>query len=251
MNSRLRRRKAVINGDPAVSLLYPAAALLRSGGLSKTQALAAFTIALDYVDNSKGKKSLEHIGASMCFVDLIAAWSRDRKFLDARGRPRALRLSGANGFTALVKSTGARQDPKQLLRILIRYRNVRRLRDGRVKLISPLFRVSAGSRIAFEPNAHFLGDAASTLTHILSNVDGSRVPDLFWRSVESTRISKGDTAKFMEFAKDRSMLFLEELDDWLEARERSSTHSAKKTLRIGLGLFSIYSQGAHSHVPRR
>lgn len=241
MNSHTRRRRTTINRKQAVALLYPIAAFFSSAGMSRTQSLAAFSAAFDYIERSDGKRALEHIGTSTCYLDLIATWSRERKFLDSQGRPRPLPLSGPNGFAALVKSTGAREDPKELLGVLMRYRNVRRQRDGRIQLVSPLFRASAGSRVAFEPIAHFLRDASSTLTHILKNVPGPTSPDLFWRTVESVHVSRTNAGKFMEFAKERSLLFLDELEDWLQAHGRSKTNSGRKQLRVGLGLFSIYT----------
>jgi Family of unknown function (DUF6502) len=234
-------KRTVINRKQAISLLYPIAAFFSSGGMNRAQALTALATAFDYIDRSDGKRPLEHIGTSTSYLDLIATWSRERKFLDSQGRPRPLPLSGSNGFAALVRSTGARQDPKELLGVLMRYRNVRRLRDGRVQLVSPLFLASAGSRIAFEPIAHFLSDASSTLTHILKNVSGSTSPDLFWRAVKSSDVSRANAAKFMEFAKKRSLLFLDELEDWLQAHGRTKLPSSKKQLRVGLGLFSIYT----------
>lgn len=246
MNSRTSRRRTVINRNQAISLLYPIAAFFNSGGMSKTQSLAALNAATDYVTRSEGRRRLEHIGTPTCYLDLIANWTRERKFLDSRGRPRPLALSGTNGFSALVKHSGTRRDPKKLLGVLIRYKNVRRLSDGRIQLVSPLFRASAGSKMAFEPITYFMNDAASTLTYTLKNVTASTNPDLFWRTVESTQVSKTNAKKFMEFAKERSLLFLEELDDWLQAHAKSKVRGTKKQLRIGLGVFSIYSQERRS-----
>jgi hypothetical protein len=242
MNSHTRRTRTVINGKQAISLLYPIAAFFSSGGMTRAQSLTALGAAFDHIDRPNGRRPLEHIGTSTCYLDLIATWSRERKFLDSRGRPRPLPISGPNGFTALVRSTGTRQDPKELLGVLLRYRNVRRLRDGRVQLVSPLFRASAGSRIAFEPIAHFLSDASSTLTHILKNAAGSTSPALFWRTVKSDHVSRTNAVKFMEFAKERSLLFLDELEDWLQAHGRSKARSRRQH-RVGLGLFSIYTNG--------
>jgi Family of unknown function (DUF6502) len=242
MNSRTSRRKTVISQSQAVSLLYPIAAFFNSGRMSKKQSLAAFNAATDYVTKAEGRRELEHIGAPTCYLDLIAIWARDPKFLDPRGRPRALPFSGANGFAALVKRSGTRRDPKKLLGVLMRFKNVRRLSDGRIRLVSPLFRASAGSRMAFEPIVYFMNDAASTLTYTLKNITGSAEPDLFWRTVESAQISKADAGKFMQFAKERSLLFLEEMDDWLQAHASARKPGSKKQLRVGLGMFSIYSQ---------
>lgn len=218
--------------------------------MSETQSLAAFTAATEDVRRTEGRRQLEHIGTHTCYRDVIATWTRERKFLDSRGRPRPLRFSGTNGFAALVKSAGTRQDPKGMLNVLIRYKNVRRLSDGSVQLVSPLFRVSAGSRMAFEPITYFLGDATSTLTHTLRNTNAPTNLDLFWRSVQSIQVSRTNAKKFMEFAKERSLLFLEELDDWLQAHSSAKSRNNKKQPRVGLGLFSIYSDRAQN-FPRQ
>lgn len=241
MNSQTGLRRTVISRTQAISLLYPLAAFFNSGGMSDKQSLAALSAATDAVRRSERRRDLEHIGAFTCYQDLIATWTREPKFLDSRGRPRPLRLTGADEFPALVKSAGTRRDPKKLLNVLIRYRNVRRLSDGRVQLVSPIFRVSAGSRMAFEPSTIFLNDATSTLTHTLNNMTPPAGPDLFWRNVHSVQVSKADAKKFVQFAKERSLLFLEEMDDWLQAHASNQVRLKKKQLRVGLGLFSIYS----------
>lgn len=243
MNSHVQRRKTVITRNQAISLLCPAAAFFCSGGISRAQALAALAAAIDYVRRAEGRRKLEHIGLGIAssYAEVITTWSREQRFLDPQGRPRSLPLSGVNGFAALLRHAGVRQDPKKVLGVLVRYKNVRRLRDGRVQLVSPLFRASAGSRMAFEPISCFLNDATSTLTHTLRNASAPTNPDLFWRSVDSIHISNATATKFVEFAKDRSQLFLEELEDWLQAHGRPNTRSRKRRLRVGLGLFSIYS----------
>jgi hypothetical protein len=242
MNGHARRRKTVITRDQAISLLYPVAAFFSSGGMSRAKSLAALASAIDDIRRYEGRRELEHIGTWTCYADVIATWSREHKFLDSQGRPRPLSVSGPNGFTGLVRRAGVHQEPRRMLRVLTRYGNVRRLRDGRVQLLSPLFRAGAGSRMAFEPISCFLNDAASALTHTLKNASTPTNPDLFWRAVESVHISSAKVAaQFIEFAKERSQLFLEELEDWLRAHGRQSTRRSKKRLRVGLGLFSIYS----------
>jgi Family of unknown function (DUF6502) len=250
MNTRTRHTNTIIGQHQAISLLYPIAAFFSSGGMSTAQSLTALAAAIDNVHKSEGRRELEHIGAPTCYADLIATWTRERRFLDSRGRPRALSLSGANGFASLVKRACAGRDPKSLLSVLVRYRNVRRLSNGKVQLVSPLFRTSAGSRMAFEPITYFLTDAASTLTHTLKSTNASASPDLFWRTVESIQISRANAKKFAEFAKKRSLLFLEEMDDWLQAHASEGARASKKPLRVGLGLFSIYSHGAQA-LPRQ
>jgi hypothetical protein len=119
---------------------------------------------------------------------------------------------------------------------------VRRLNNGTFKLVSPFFRASAGTKVAFEPIAYFLDDAASALTNLLKNSGTRGKSKHFWRKVESPRLSRNNARKFVEFAMDRSLIFFEEMDDWLQAHTdvRIPTGSSKH-LRVGLGLFSIYS----------
>lgn len=241
MSGSTRRKRTVIDRNHAISLLYPIAAFFNSGGLNRAQSLAALTAAVDDIRRAEGRRELEYIGAPTCYADLIATWAREPKFLDSRGRPRPITLSGANGFAALAKMARVGGDPKKLLNVLIRYRNVRRLSNGRFQLVSPLFRASAGTRMAFEPIASFLKDATSTLTHTLKAVSKPTHPDLFWRTVESIQLSRHDAKKFIEFARERSLLFLEELDDWLQAHADTRPIAVKQRLRVGLGLFSIYS----------
>lgn len=240
MHGQTRRRKTIIRKDQAIALLYPIAAFFNREGMSRSQSLAALSAAIDEV-RKPIERRLEHIGTPSCYADLIAAWTRESKFLDSRGRPRPLALSGADGFAALAKSACAEQDHKQLLRVLIRYKNVRRLRNGTFKLVSPFFRATAGSRVAFEPNAHFLNDASSALTHLLKNSSGRKKSKHFWRTVESVRLSPSNAQKFVDFARERGLIFLEEMDDWLQAHSGDRIRSGRKQLRVGLGMFSIYS----------
>jgi hypothetical protein len=232
-------RKTIINRVQATSLLYPIAAFFNRGGMSRAQSLAALSAAIDNVRKLQRKRELEHIGTPTCYADLIATWTRERRFLDLRGGPLSLRLRGPNGFAALAKSAGTDRDPKSLLNVLIRYRNVRRLSNGRYQLVSPFFRASAGSKMAFEPIVYFLNDAAITLTHTLKTPGTQSSP--FWRTVESTQISRRNAEKFVDFAKERSLIFLEEMDEWLRAHSRARPRGNKKQSRVGLGLFSIYS----------
>jgi len=240
MCAQSKPRKMVITRDQAISLLYPIAAFFNKVGMSRSQSLAALTAAIDDVCGPAGKR-LEQIGTPTYYADVIAAWSRERRFLDSRGRPRALTLSGANGFAALVKTACAVQDPKRLLSVLIRYKNVRRLKNGRFQLVSPFFRATAGSKVAFEPVAYFLNDVTVALTHMLRNSRTAPEARHFWRRVESARISPHDAKKFVAFARERSLMFLEDLDDWLLSHSDNRSRCVAKNVRVGLGLFSIYS----------
>jgi hypothetical protein len=233
--------RTTIDRRRARSLLNPIAAFLHEGGFSKREALAVFSSVLDEFQESVKNRRMEHIGHPTSYADLIATWTRDRRYVDASGKPRPLSLVGRNGFTALVRSVNSHTTAKATLSVLLRYRNVRRLKDGRYSLVNPFFYTNSDRAAAFEPIAFFLSDASATLAQILKRRARALQPERFWRKVESFYVSDAIAKKFAAFARDRSYLFLEELDDWLEAHRDARARNVRKRRRVGLGLFSIYS----------
>ncbi len=244
MREQSRRGGPTIDAKRAAALLYPMAAFLRTGGLARKDALDAFSAALDKVARASIGRRMEHIGHPTLYADVVAVWARDRRYLDRRGRPRPLQFGGSCGFASLVRSTSRAADPKAVLGVLRRYGNVRRATDGRYRLTQPFFHASAQKSMAYEPLAYFLGDASSTLSRILRRPRLWRGPDLFWQKAERARISESTARRFTAYAKERCLLFLDEMDDWLEAHSDNEGRSMKTPAhrRIGIGIFSIYSE---------
>ena len=235
------RLRTTIDRRRAKSLLNPIAAFLHAGGFTKEEALAVFSTVFDAFQKGGKNRRIDHIGHPTAYADVIAAWTRDSRYMDAFGRPRALSLSGRNGLTTLVRSVSPQTTVKTALSVLVRYRNIRRLKDGRYSLVNPFFYTNSDRATAFEPIAFFLSDASATLSQILKRQERVPQPERFWRKVESFYVSDAIARKFAAFARERSLLFLEELDDWLEAHRDASTRKVSRRRRVGLGLFSIYS----------
>lgn len=231
-------QKTKINCKRAEALLYPIAAFLLTGGLTRTAAQKSFAVAIARAQETAGRR-IEHIGHPSRYADLIALWTHDARFLDRAGHPRPLLM---NEFRALVRAVTPPLDSRTALSVLKRYGNVRNLR-GRCSLVRPFFFTSSRSSMAFEPMAYFLSDASSTLGRILRRTRSSREPELFWRKVETTGLSKRAAVAFTEFVATRSLEFLEELDDWLETHRSTlnKRHRRHRSRRVGVGLFSIYS----------
>ncbi len=69
---------------------------------------------------------------------VIAAWRRDRDFLDAEGKPAPLPMAGPDvSFSELVKRFSGDVPVRATLDELIRVGAVERLEDGRVSLTHP------------------------------------------------------------------------------------------------------------------
>jgi hypothetical protein len=250
VQNRQSHASTAIDRRRAESLLFPIAAFLRAGGLSRKECFSSFAAAYKKSLNAKPPRQMEHIGHPTAYADIVTVWTREKEYLDRHGRPRALSFRGHNEFASLVRKAAPKVDARKALDVLIAYGNVRKGRRGKYELVRLFFFASNQTKMAFEPVAFFLSDASSTLTRILRRRRVSRTPELFWRKVESASISDADADKFNTFARERSMLFLEELDDWLEAHARDLKKYKGRFRRVGLGLFSIYSDPERANSRR-
>jgi hypothetical protein len=239
----VQTQRTRISARRAEALLFPIAAFLRAGGLNKNSAIEGLAAAFDRSSALAGTRRFEHIGHPTLYADIVALWGHDLRFLDKGGRPRPLPMHGKDGLRALVRKVDSKCDPHAAVRVLMRFGNVRKASTGKYRLVRPLFFTSTSNSMAFEPMAYFLSDASSTLGQILRRTPRSRGPELFWRKVESTGISSANSRQFVAFVKERGQEFLEEIDDWLEARssKRVLARGNRKLRRVGLGFFSIDS----------
>jgi hypothetical protein len=237
-------KKTVIDSKRATALLFPLAAFLRAGGLTQSVAQRSFASAFAKALKEPSARRFDHIGHPTRYADIVALWTRDQRFLDRDGRPRRLSMRGKRGLIALVRESSPDSSPEAVLQVFLRYGNVRKTRTGCYELVRPFFFSTRQKSMAFEPMAYFLSDASMTLGRILRRTRSSRGPEVFWRKVETVDISDAHVKEFIDYVRDRSLTFLEEIDDWLEAhrtiRKNRTGRSARR--RLGLGLFSIYSE---------
>jgi hypothetical protein len=126
---------------------------------------------------------------------------------------------------------------------LTQFRNIRKNSAGQYKLLSPFFLTCSPKSVAFEPAACFLSDASHTLGRILKRKEQSKSAELFWRKAENTNLSDAEAKKFTAFSQERTLAFVKEIDEWLEAHSRRDAAASKRgeTRRVGLGVFSILS----------
>jgi len=248
MNERASRKKTQIDRLRAEALLFPITAFLYADGWGKKDAVRSFSRAFERSLQKQGARQLRHIGNPAPYADLVALWLRGRRFIDRSGRPRPLPMQGRVSFTALAREASPKIDPQVALSVLTHFKNVRRTTTGKYKLVNPFFLTSSTKSLAFEPMAYFLSDASDTLGRILKRKEQSRSADIFWRKAENSDLSEAAARKFLAFSKERTLVFVNEIDEWLEAHRRPRVGSLKSTSRrrVGLGVFSIFS-GLESH----
>jgi hypothetical protein len=236
-------KRTYIDSSRAEALLFPIAAFLFAGGWTKKDAAHSFARAFDRLLTKKSARQLKHIGNPTPYADIVSLWIRDPRFIDRLGNPRTLTFNSKSGFTALVRKACANADPQDALSVLTHFRNVRRTHDGHYKLISPFFLTCSDKSLAFEPMANFLSDASDTLGRILKRKSQSQGSDIFWRKAETSNLPRSAEREFLAFSKERSLAFVHEMDEWLEAHQRrpKKTHHRQKARRVGIGVFSISS----------
>jgi hypothetical protein len=252
MSDRARSRGTPIERLRAEALLFPLAAFLCAGGWRKSDAEQCFSRAFDLSLDTQGSRQIKHIGNPTPYADIVALWLRDRRFIDSSGQSRPLPLRGRVSFTTIVREVSSKVDPSAALSVLTHFRNVRKTSSGKYKLVSPFFRAYSTKSLAFEPMANFLSDASDTLGRILRRKERSTTADLFWRTAETSNLSEARAKQFFAFSKERTLAFVNEVDEWLAGHSRRTASSSKKAKRrrVGLGVFSIFSEPERSHPKR-
>jgi len=236
-------RKITIERKHVESLLFHIAMFLSIGGVAQKEAQKEFVSAYRRAVKLATGRKIENIEYPIDHADIVGLWMRDKRFLDMTGRPRTLSLRGKNSFVTLVRLVNSGANPSKVLKTLIRYGNVRRVRDGRYCLVRSFFSISTPKRVAFEPSTYFLADASETLEKIFTRTKQTKSPEDFWQKVENTRLSAKSAKRFLTFSRQRTIEFLGEMDEWLEANsETSKSKKSNKKRRVGLGVFSVYSK---------
>jgi len=240
MSKPSMKQKTIISRRQAESLLFPLAMFLQVGGLSQKEAESSFSATFKKA-MAKHDLKIQHIGPYTRYQDIIAVWTKDKRFVSETGQPRLLELRGRNSFAALVRQISPQSKASEVLAVFLRYGNVRRTRTGKYQLIRRFFVSNTPASIAFEPIAKFVADVSTTARHLLRRKKDQGGLSHFWKRAETTELSDALARKFSSFAKERSQTFLEELDDWLDAHKSESRRKHKKRRRVGVGIFSVYS----------
>jgi hypothetical protein len=168
---------------------------------------------------------------------VIAAWRRDRNFLDAKGRPAPLPMTGPRvSFSELVKRFSGDVPVRATLDELIRVGAVERLEDGRINLLTRSY-IPASSDA---DKLHILG---TDVTHLISTIDHNLKSDptgpFFQRKVAYDNLPDEVLPVFRKLSAKRAQALLESLDRWLAQHDRDITPTVKGTgrNRAGIGIY--------------
>ena len=177
---------------------------------------------------------------------VLAAWRREKPFLDAEGNPAALPMEGPGPtFSELVNRFSGNVPPRAILDELTRVGAVEALDDGRLCLRARAYIPKSTDAGRF----HLLG---IDVTHLISTIDhnlnpGSSGP-LFQRKVSYDNLPAEVLPEFRKQFAGKAQTLLEKADQWLSERDRDATPAVEGTgrHRAGFGIFFFeepYSDG--------
>jgi hypothetical protein len=241
----------------ACDLLSPTIAFYKSLGMDLQQIQQIVSRAYDEVGNFKNYKKIDHSADSLDVIsgDAVSKWTRNPLFLDSQGQPKVLPLKGKTSFFSLARAVDKNCDPMNVLNILIRYGTVKKINGGNsYKLKAQYCKTNSDNRISINSATSFLWDVNKSIIHLLKRRVSEGKKDPFWFRAHIDCLSKKDIEKFMTFMRERTMLFILEADDWLEAhRTKRRTGNQKAVQRVGLGIFTFansYLDAKKVNIPR-
>ena len=169
---------------------------------------------------------------------VIAAWRRDRNFLDAEGMPAPLAMAGPDvSFSELVKRFSGDVPVRATLDELIRVGAVERLEDGRVSLLTRTYVPQSSDA----DKLHILGtDVAHLISTFDHNLKSDPVGPFFQRKVAYDNLPDEVLPGFRKHSAKRAQALLENLDRWLAQHDRDVTPTVKGTGRNNAGIGIYY-----------
>jgi len=175
---------------------------------------------------------------------VIAAWRRSSDFLDKKGRPAALPITGSGTtFSELVKRFGGDVPVRATLDELIRVGAVEQCKDGRVRLLTRAY-IPEGS------DGDKLNILGTDVGHLISTIDHNLKPDSialrFQRKVAYDNLPDDVLPKFRKLSARKAQNLLESLDRWLARHDRDINPAVKGSGRNRAGLGAFYFEEPYS-----
>jgi len=240
--ARMKSTHAVRNKE-VLQLLGPIVALLQRSGVSDSELVHGFSLALKKARSSKDTIKVLRLGSYYQRGELTDRWIRDPKYTNAAGKPLDLPIRGATSLASLAKDSGVTDRPTEILSMLLKFGNVVKVTRGRYRLVKRYMNYKASGLLPFEPNYQFLIDAISAATRGMGSLDPNQ--SLYWLNAEHKYVPASCVGEFLEYLRSRGVIFLHEVNDWLDQHAIDGVgkpRSGARVRRVGVGLFPISSR---------
>ncbi len=169
-------------------------------------------------------------------IRVISGWTSDRRFIDARKKPRMLPLEGENSFAELVKDYSGDMLAPAMLSVLEAAGTVKRSGD-KVRLMKRAY-VPAGDSIE---KIRILGSDSAELVRTIDHNLATDDPDdlRFQRKVAYINVTTPATRKFKHLASRKAETLLDELNNWLAEHgdDDPVEQDQRKSVSVGIYYF--------------
>lgn len=172
---------------------------------------------------------------------VLSAWHLNPNFLDKRGRPAILRLSGkGKTFDALIEQAGGSDvRPSTLLKELVSAGAVRVRPDGRLQALMRDYIPHAMDEQLIRLWGTVVADVANTYVHNLTRT--AKANKRLERSAVNDRMPPDVAPMFAKMLEKEAQSFLERVDEWLTTHETNPDDkpTGREAVRLGIGLYQI------------
>lgn len=223
----------------AREMLRPLLRVLLAAGLTERQLVAICTDSVRQTTQHAATARLEPLLNRRPLELIVWRWTNHDAFLD-KGVPARLRFKGAKpSFRTLVRSVSARYSPSAALQELKRKRVVRIAQDGKVELLSRFYPILSRSTVDIEAFSQMTTDflRAHEFNLLRKAMPGR---GLFQRVAHNVNSDLRLAPTFNRYAREKSQLFLEAIDEWLVRHQPKRTGvRRKRKVRLGIGIYVI------------
>ena len=215
-----------------------------NNGLEGRELLSVCTRALKKAESKARHGAMAPSGGLATASLVLHAWHRDRRYLDGRAAPRAIRLLGPQpSVEALIRVQRRRGDAAAIARHLKRLRLVVPCGRNLYKPTSDIAVISRHNPLAFQHAARAVSTLLETVTKNVSG-NSSRSAPLIERTAEVPDLPRTRVAAFQEFSQRQGLLLLRTINDWLESRRvrRSTGGRGRSLVRAGVHLYAYVAR---------
>ena len=213
--------------------------LMLTGGIQPNDLLAVCTRALKQAEARVRLGQTRESGGLITAALVLDAWHRDRRYMNSRAIPRAVRLLGpAPSVEALIRLQHGRENAAHIARRLRKLRLVVPSGRGLCKPASDVAVLSAHDPLVVQ---HAIRALSTLLETVGENVNGRRhLAPLIERVAEVPDLPRRHVVAFQKFTQMQGRTFLRTVNDWLESRRarRPPRRGANGTVRAGIHTYA-------------
>jgi hypothetical protein len=217
--------------------------LMFAGGM-QTEAIRVLSTSSLRLAEAESRRGQRDISGGLPLAALVLdAWHRDRRYLDAKGTPRAIRLVGPTpSVQALLRAEGSSsQDARNVAQRLKALRLVISTGRGFYKPASEVALVSKYDPFVLQ----YVGKSLALLLETIhGNLSASKTSEpLLERFAEVPDLPLEYVPAFQKFTKLHGWVLLRTVNDWLESRRaRRTTRTRTGTARAGIHIHAYVSR---------